>query len=116
MLQKIAGLTKARAQAILDTRDSVGYFHNREQASSTIKLTMYLNHFTFTPDNTMSIFLALSVKLQVFILLMIDVRFILQIKSIKGIGPKSYEQCIGFLRIYPNQPTKNSDETAECEF
>jgi transcriptional accessory protein Tex/SPT6 len=31
MLQKIAGLTKARAQAILDTRNSVGFFHNREQ-------------------------------------------------------------------------------------
>ena len=71
MLQKIAGLTKARAQAILDTRDSVGYFHNREQASSTIKPTMYLNHFTFIPDN--AIFLALPVKLQVFILLMIYV-------------------------------------------
>ncbi|KAL5251967.1 hypothetical protein ACHWQZ_G014940 [Mnemiopsis leidyi] len=68
MLQKIAGLTKARAQAILDTRDSVGYFRNREQ-----------------------------------------------IKSIKGIGPKSYEQCIGFLRIYPNQLTKNPEVTAEYE-
>ena len=67
-------------------------------------------------DDKMLIFLALSVKLRVFISLTIYVGFILQIKSIKGIGPKSYEQCIGFLRIYPNQPTNNSDETVECEF
>ena len=36
--------------------------------------------------------------------------FMFQIKSIKGIGPKSYEQCIGFLRIYPDQLTGNSND------
>ena len=66
MLQKIAGLTKARAQAILDTRDSVGYFHNRDQASTMTKLPIYVSKslYILFLDDKMLKFLALYVKLQ----------------------------------------------------
>ena len=63
MLQKIAGLTKARAGAIISERKRLGNFTNRQQ-----------------------------------------------VKSVKGIGPKSFEQCIGFLRIYPEEMNCQIDE------
>jgi len=55
MLERISGLSKARAKAILTWREDNGGFTNREQVA-----------------------------------------------SVKGVGPKSYEQCIGFLRVYPS--------------
>ena len=47
ILQKIAGLTKARAKAILDTRNKLGKFTNREQVVTDYKIVGILTFIYF---------------------------------------------------------------------
>lgn len=70
ILRKVSGLNKTRSAAIVNHRDSVGPFRNREE-----------------------------------------------LKKVKGIGPVSFQQCAGFVRIVPQtlrQKTSSNNLSSIC--